>query len=80
MVWKSDKQGVKEETFIQTGRRGRDGKPRRRGHKARQRQMHCMGQAAAGSPGQSHVQVQISREKQVGSETDHTIQGSSTRK
>ena len=24
-VWKSDNQGVKEETFIQTGRRGRDG-------------------------------------------------------
>ena len=23
-VWKSDNQGVKEETFIQTGRRGRD--------------------------------------------------------
>ena len=25
-VWKSDKQGDKEETFNQTGRRGRDGK------------------------------------------------------
>ena len=24
VVWKSDKQGVKEETFIQTGRRGGD--------------------------------------------------------
>ena len=24
-AWKSDKQGDKEETFIQTGRRGRDG-------------------------------------------------------
>ena len=24
---KSDNQGVKEETFIQTGRRGRDGQP-----------------------------------------------------
>ena len=24
-VWKSNNQGVKEETFIQTGRRGRDG-------------------------------------------------------
>ena len=23
-VWKSDNQGVKEETFIQTGRKGRD--------------------------------------------------------
>ena len=26
-VWKSDNQGVKEETFIQTGRRGRDKQP-----------------------------------------------------
>ena len=28
-VWKSDNQGDKEETFIQTGRRGRDGHPGR---------------------------------------------------
>ena len=27
-VWESDIQGVKEEIFIQTGRRGRDGQPR----------------------------------------------------
>ena len=27
-VWKSHNQGDKEETFIQTGRRGRDGQPR----------------------------------------------------
>ena len=26
-VWKSENQGVKEETFIQTGRRGGDGQP-----------------------------------------------------
>ena len=26
-VWKSDNQGVKEETLIQTGRRGGDGQP-----------------------------------------------------
>ena len=26
-VWKSDNQGVKEETFIQTGRRGGDRQP-----------------------------------------------------
>ena len=26
-VWKSNNQGVKEETFIHTGRRGGDGKP-----------------------------------------------------
>ena len=29
-VWKSDNQGVKEETFIQTGGRGEDGLPGRR--------------------------------------------------
>ena len=28
-VWKSNNQGVKEETFIQTGRRGGDGQPGR---------------------------------------------------
>ena len=27
IVWKSNNQGVKEETFIQTSRRGRDGQP-----------------------------------------------------
>ena len=30
-VWKSDNQGVKKETFIQAGRRGRDGRLRWRG-------------------------------------------------
>ena len=34
-VWKSDNQGVKEETFIETGRRGRDRKLGQRGHMAR---------------------------------------------
>ena len=29
-VWKSDNQGVKEEIFIQTGRRDGDGQPGRR--------------------------------------------------
>ena len=36
-VWKSNNQGDKEETFIQTGRRGRDGQPGRRGLAARRR-------------------------------------------
>ena len=31
-VWKSDNQAVKDETLIPTGRRGRDGKLRQRGH------------------------------------------------
>ena len=35
-VWKSNHQGDKEETFIQTGRRGGDGQPGRRGLTARQ--------------------------------------------
>ena len=30
-VWKSDNQGVKKETFIQTSRRGRVGQPGQRG-------------------------------------------------
>ena len=34
-VWKSNNQGVNEETFIQTGRRGRDGQPVQKGHMAR---------------------------------------------
>ena len=37
MVWKSDNQGDKEETFIQTGRRGRDGQLGQRGLVARWR-------------------------------------------
>ena len=34
-VWNSHNQGVKEETFIQTGRRGRDRKLGQRGRTAR---------------------------------------------
>ena len=34
-LWKSDNQGVKEETFIQTGRRGRDRQLGQREHAAR---------------------------------------------
>ena len=35
-LWKSDNQGVKEETFIQMGRRGGDGQPGWKGLTARQ--------------------------------------------
>ena len=35
-VWKSNNKGDKEETFIQTGSRGRDGQPGQRGLAARQ--------------------------------------------
>ena len=34
-LWKSNNQGDKEETFIQIGRRGRDGQPGQRGPVAR---------------------------------------------
>ena len=40
-VWKSDNQGDKEDTFIQTGRRGKDWQRGRRGPR---------GKAAAGGP------------------------------
>ena len=36
-VWKSDNQGDKAETFIQTGRRGGDGQPEQRGLRPRRR-------------------------------------------
>ena len=49
-VWKSNNQGVKEETFIQTGRRGEDRQPRWRGLMVRQT---GMGEAGAGGPGKA---------------------------
>ena len=51
MECKSNNQGVKEETFIQTGRRGRDGQQRQRGFMARQQQVDWVGDAAAGKLG-----------------------------
>ena len=44
-VWKSNNQGIKEETFIQTGRKGRDGQPGQRGYAAR------LGQAVEAAAG-----------------------------
>ena len=46
-MWKSDNQGIKEETFIQTGRRGREGQPGWTGLVERQ---WLEDQAAAGRP------------------------------
>ena len=74
-VWKSDNQGVKKETFIQTGRRGRDGQLSRG-----DLWQGCGWWTQGGSElqtGRSHICVQINREEQLGSETDHTTQGSS---
>ena len=46
-VWKPDNQRVKEETFIQTSRRGRDGQPRQETH----------GKVGAGGPGRARLQL-----------------------
>ena len=60
-VWKSDNQGVKEETFIQIGRRGRDGQLGRKDSwqggswqtQGGGRLWNGMGKAAAGWQGSS---------------------------
>ena len=64
----SDNQGVKEETFIQTSRWAGD----------RQLGGEDSWQGGGWWTGQSYICVQINWEKQLGSETDHTTQGSST--
>ena len=79
-VWKSDNQGVKEETFIQTGRRG--------GDRWVARVERTRGKVAAGGLGQarrlvewqSHICVRINQEEQLGSKTDHETQCSSAEK
>ena len=69
-IWKSNNQGVKVETFIQTGRRGREEQLGWRGLTARQ---HLV-------DGQSHIHVWVNQEEKLGSETNHTTQGSSAGK
>ena len=66
-VWKSDNQGVKEETFIQTGRRGGD----------RQQGREDSWQGCGWVPARWRLaqwvvphSVQINQEEQLGSETD----------
>ena len=68
-VWKSNNQGFKEETFIQTGRRDGDGQLRQRGHRARQRLADWAGKAVVGGPGMSHIHVPINKEEQLRIET-----------
>ena len=69
-VWMSYNQEVTEETFIQTGRRGRDGQPGQRGRVARLRLMdRVVPHLHADKPG-----------GKLGSETDCATQGSSTGK
>ena len=94
-VWKSDNQGDEEDTFIQTGRRGKDWQRGRRGPRSK---------AAAGGPsevvdcgtGQARLQLadptrwwladpmaphsRIDKQEQQGSEADLSTQGSSTGK
>ena len=66
-VWKSNNQGVKEETFIQTSRRGRDRQPGREDVK----------QGRGWGTRWSHIHMQMNREEQLGSKTDISTQGSS---
>ena len=68
-MWKSDNQGVKEESFIHTGRRVRDRQLERRALAAR----WWLGDW-------SYICVQINQEEQLGNETDHVTLGSSVGK
>ena len=74
-VWKSDNQVIKEETFIQTGRRGGDGQLGR--EDSQQGSGWWTGRGGCLQTGQSHIHVQINWEEQLGSETDPTTQSSS---
>ena len=79
-VWKSDNQGVKEETFMQTNQRGRDKQPGWRGLMTRQ-QLEDQGRRGdSWHSRQSHNCVQINWEEQLGSQTDSTNQGFSAGK
>ena len=78
MVWKSNNQGVKEETLTQTGRRGGD---RQLGREESQQGGGWQTQQGDGLwTGWSHIRVQINREEQLGSETNCTTQSSSAGK
>ena len=74
-VWKSDNQGVKEETFIQTSRRGGDRQPS--GEDPWQGGSWQTGQRSSWWSGWSHICMRINREEQLGSKTDCATQGSS---
>ena len=83
---KSNNQGVKEETFIQTGRRGGEGQLGR--EDLRQGGSWRTGAGKVGlatqqdgdwQTGWSHICGQINWEEQLGRETGHATQGSSTR-
>ena len=50
-VWKSNNQVVKEETFIHTGKRGRDEQLGLRGHPSKQRLADRVGKVVSGGLG-----------------------------
>ena len=79
-VWKSDNQGVKEEAFIQTARRGRDRQPGWRGRAAWCRLAGQRGKCGSWWIRWTHICVWINWEEQLGSKRDHTTQGSSAGK
>ena len=66
-MWKSDSQGIKEETLTQPGRRGRD----------RQPGGEDLQQGGGWWTGWAHIRLRINREEWQGSETDRRTQGSS---
>ena len=70
-------QGVKEETFIQTGRRGGNGQLVWKGLAARW-QLEDQGRGIGG--GQSHICMLVNWEEKLGNKTDHTTKGSSVGK
>ena len=55
--WNSDNQGVQEETFIQTGRRGRDRQPGWRGLMARQQRADQVGEQWLADQAVPHLHV-----------------------
>ena len=58
MAWKSDNQGDKKETFIQTSRRGGDGQPGQRGLvQGRSCQTHEVEDCGAGQAVQPHIRA-----------------------
>ena len=78
-VWMSNNQGVKEETFSQTSRRGRDRKPGWRGHLSRHSWRTRRARWKLTQQAVPHSLVDKQGGK-LGSQTDHATQGSSSGK
>ena len=78
IIWKSDNQRNKEETFIQTSRRAETS--RQGGEDSPQGGSWWTGQGGGWWSGQPHICMWVNQEEQLWSETDHTTQGSSVGK